>query len=64
MRMASLERAILFDAKRFFNNKKLRMKDIMEWSTGDIMPQDGEVVERVNGIYVAIKTGDDKRVKE
>ena len=42
MSMATLERAILAEAKIITDNKKLRMKDIMEWSTGDIKPQQDE----------------------
>lgn len=44
MSMASLEREILAEAKTVFQNPKLRMKDIMEWSTGDIKPESDEVV--------------------
>lgn len=42
--MATLERAVLAGARAAFNNSKLRMKDIQEWNTGEIKPQDGEVV--------------------
>jgi len=42
MTMASLEREILAEAKIIVGNKKLRMKDIMEWSTGEIKAQEGE----------------------
>jgi hypothetical protein len=63
MSMATLEREILVEARGFFRNQKLRMKDIMEWNTGDIQPEDGEVCvylpkARVN---VCVKTECDKR---
>lgn len=63
MSMATLERAVLAGAKVTFNNPKLKMKDILEWSTGQVTPQDGEVVARVEdpGVYVAIQKEMDKR---
>lgn len=42
MSMQSLERAILIEAKEVIGNKKLRMKDIMEWSTSEVVAQPGE----------------------
>lgn len=42
MSMVSLERAILAEAKKVTGNSKLRMKDIMEWSTGKIKLEAGE----------------------
>lgn len=38
MSMATLERAIIAGAREVLNNKKLRIKDMMEWSTGKIEP--------------------------
>lgn len=63
MSLRSLESAIWREAQQFFNNRKIRLKDIMEWSTGSIDPGDGEVVERLpkKGIYVAIMKDLDKR---
>ena len=63
MSMATLEHAILAGARDVLGNRKLRMKDIMEWSTGDIKPQDGEVCVRVPdpGVNVCVKTECDKR---
>lgn len=63
MSMRALESAITSEACRIFHNPKLRVKDLMEWSTGQIKPQDGEVVEKMplNGVYVAIKVEFDKR---
>ena len=42
MSMQSLERAVLAEAKKVTGNKKLRMKDIMEWRSGEIKAQEGE----------------------
>ena len=42
MSMKTLETAILVEAKTITGNKKLRQKDIMEWSTGKIKAQEGE----------------------
>lgn len=63
MSMRQLESAITSEARRIFDNPKLRVKDLMEWSTGQIKPQDGETVEKMplNGVYVAIKVECDKR---
>jgi hypothetical protein len=66
MSMATLERAILAGMKTTFNNPKLRLKDIQEWSTGEITPRAGEVAVFVPdpGVYVAVKTEYDKRKAE
>lgn len=63
MSMATLERAILAGAKFVLNNPRLKMKDIQEWSSGEIEPHKGEVVVRVSdpGVYVAVKVESDKR---
>lgn len=63
--MKTLETAILWNAKEFFNNRALRLKDIMEWSSGEIKAHIGEVVAHIPdpGVYVAIKKENDKRVK-
>jgi hypothetical protein len=62
MSMATLERAVLTGAKIAFKNPKLKMKDIQEWSSGDITPHEGEVVRFVPdpGVFVAVKTENDK----
>lgn len=43
MSMKSLEKAILVEARKITGNKKLKMKDIMEWSTGEVKEFPGEV---------------------
>lgn len=61
--MTTLERAVLAGAKIAFKNPKLRLKDLMEWSAGDIEPHEGEVVGWIKdpGVNVAIKKELDKR---
>ncbi len=62
MSMATLERAILGEARIFFQNPKLRLKDIQEWSTGDVKQVEGEITARMPiGASVAIKVEFDKR---
>lgn len=67
MSMATLERVILASAREVFKNRKLRMKDILEWSTSEEQVKknlrDGEVYAHVAdpGAYVAIAKENDKR---
>ena len=63
MSIASRERDILHAAREVFYNPRLRVKDILEWSSGPIEEHDGEESVRVDrlGIYVSIQPGDDKR---
>ena len=63
MSMATMERAVLAGAKDVLNNRGLRMKNIMEWSTGEIREVRGEVRVWVAnpGAWVAVKEKDDKR---
>jgi hypothetical protein len=44
MSLASLEKAILKELKEITNNKKLTKNSIMEWSTSEIKPEDGETL--------------------
>lgn len=57
MSLRTLESAILKEAKIVTGNKKLRMKDIMEWSTGEIKPEPGEKLYRLPemGVNIAVK---------
>lgn len=63
MSMKALEIAILRATRTIFNNAKLRQKDILEWSCGEIDARDGEVVEwvRYPGVFVSVATEHDKR---
>ncbi len=65
MSMATLEKAILAAARAELRNPKLRMKDILEWSTGDVEPRDGEIVIRLPdpGVNVCVSSACDKRAK-
>lgn len=65
MSMRSLESAITAEARMHFKNPKLRVKDLMEWSTGEVKAEPGEVAERLplHRVWVAIKTECDKRYK-
>lgn len=55
--MKQLESAVLAEAKKVTGNKKLRMKDIMEWSTGEVRPEPDEKLYRLPelGVNIAIK---------
>jgi hypothetical protein len=63
MSMATLETAILAEARAVFNNRKLRKKDILEWGTGTVKAVDGEVQATlpVLKVNVAILKVNDKR---
>ena len=64
MSLRSFESAITYAARQHFNNQKLRVKDLMEWSSGEIKPEEGEVAAFLpsHGVWVAIKSEHDKRV--
>lgn len=57
MGMKQLEAAVLAEAKEVTGNKKLRMKDIMEWSTSEVKAQEGEKLYRLPklGVDIAVK---------
>lgn len=43
--MRTLESAVLREARQVLKNKKLRLEDILEWSTGAVVaPDETEVV--------------------
>lgn len=65
MSMRTLEAAILRGARTVLKNSKLRQKDILEWSSGDIEPHDGEVVVNVPdpGVFVSVAIEHDKRAQ-
>ena len=65
MSMRQLESAIVSEARSIFRNPKLRVKDLMEWSSGQLTLHDGEIIERMplTGVFVAIKAECDKRPK-
>ena len=47
MSLATLEREIVGEARVVLKNPKLRLKDLLEWSTGDIKTGEGEVTIRI-----------------
>ena len=55
--MQSLEREILAEAKEVTGNKKLRMKDIMEWSTGKVkeFPEEDRFLLPKLSINISVK---------
>ena len=57
MGMRELEQSIIVEAREVSGNTKLKIKDMMEWSTGEIKPHEGEIVLACprNGVNVAIK---------
>ena len=42
-----LEREILAQLKKTLCNSKLRIKDLLEWSSGHVTPHDGEILVEV-----------------
>ena len=54
MSMQTLEKAVLAEARIVTGNKKLKTKDIMEWSTGEIVAQLGEKLYHLPGLSVNI----------
>lgn len=64
MSMISLEREILRNAKVMLCNKKLRMKDILAWSTGEVKPESElEIVIRMDdpGVNICVEKVNDNR---
>lgn len=57
MTYSTLEKAILDELRLVAGNKKLRQKDIMEWSTGPVKTVEGETLYVLPelGINVAVK---------
>ena len=57
MSVATLERAILSELRAVAKNNKLRLKDMMEWSTSEVVAQEGETLYRLPdlGINVSVK---------
>lgn len=57
MSMRTLEAAILKELRVVAKNKKLRQKDIMEWSTSPVKAAEGETLYKLPelSVYVAVK---------
>jgi hypothetical protein len=54
MGINELEREILAEAKTVTGNAKLKMKDIMEWSTGNVKAEEGETLYVLPGLSINI----------
>jgi len=63
MSMATLEREILAQSRLLLKNPKLKMKDILEWSTGTVVPRKDEIEVRAPdpGVNICILKVHDKR---
>lgn len=59
MTYAAFERIILAELREVAMNKKLRQKDIMEWSTGPVKVEEGEALYYLPrlGVHVSVKVG-------
>lgn len=57
MGLRQFEAEILAEARKVTGNSKLRQKDIMEWSTGEVKAHEGETVYRLPGagVNIAVK---------
>ena len=65
MTMAMFQKEILAAARIAVKNPELKMRDILEWSIGEVKPCDGEVVvglDRV-GCNICILKNNDYRAK-
>lgn len=65
MSMRTLETAILAEAREVLCNRKLRLKDIMEWTSGCAAPQEAEISVQLPKLQIgiAVKETHDKRPK-
>jgi hypothetical protein len=65
MSWAILNREVLSLARAALNNPKLRKKDIVEWSTGEVKPEESEIAFKLGapltGINVVVDKKHDKR---
>ncbi len=65
MSMRELETKITEETREVLKNPKIRVKDIMEWKSGEIKEQhDGEINLQLPklGLWVSVKKELDKRV--
>lgn len=64
MSLRSLEKAIWTELKVVLNNPKIRLKDMLEWSTHTIhAAEEGEIVLELKdpAVFVCVKAELDKR---
>ncbi len=68
MTFRDLEKSVWAEAKKVFNNPKLRLKDILEWSTSEEAIKGNTGVDEVVavmpelGVYVCVAKSNDKRL--
>lgn len=57
MSLRSLEAAILRELRKVAGNNKLRLKDIQEWSSGNVVAREGETLYCLpeNTVNVAVR---------
>ena len=66
MSMATLKREIVAEARMVLENQKLRKKDLLEWSSGKVKAEKGEVALylRKMGVNICVLEACDKRKKK
>ena len=57
MSLRSLESSILAELREVSGNRKIRLKDIMEWRTAEFTPQEGETLYHCprNGVWCCVR---------
>ncbi len=57
MSVASLEKAIVKELRTVAKNEKIKLKHLMEWSTGELKAQEGETLFFLPDlkVYCAVK---------
>lgn len=69
MGMRALESAVLAELRFVEKNRKIRLKDIQEWSTGEVKPHEGEKLVHLTifgnqPVNVAYKLPEPKKKEE
>lgn len=66
MNLNEFESSIWRECQSILENRKMRKKDLLEWSTGDVTPGDDEIVIRIEGLGVnaVVSASMDRRKKE
>lgn len=53
MSLHTIETSVLAAAREKLENRKLRRRDLIEWSSGPVAPHDGETVVQVTALGTA-----------
>ena len=66
MSLSGLETQIWRECQSVLQNRKMRKKDLLAWSTGDVTPGDGEIAIRIEylGVNAVVSAPLDRRVAE